>query len=218
MAKKEKKSFVFNLEWAEVLSAYPAEVRYEVYDAIIRYAQSGTLSDMKPLAGMAFSFIRKEMDFNSARYDEISEIRRQAGMRGGAPAGNQNAAKQAKTSKTEQINQNAINDNDYDNDYDNNPPIIPPRPAVGFELFGSFSNVELKADQKRKLDMDFGEERTAKAIEDLSCKLADGSAEQSKNHYATLRYWLNYRNTGDQKGKIEAADETLAETKKILGL
>ena len=74
MAKQQKKSFVFNLEWAEVLSGYPPEVRYEVYDAIIGYAQSGTLSEMKPLASMAFAFIRKEMDFNSARYDEISEI------------------------------------------------------------------------------------------------------------------------------------------------
>jgi len=208
---KQKKSFVFNLEWAEVLSAYPAEVRYEVYDAIIRYAQSGTLSEMKPLAGMAFSFIRKEMDFNTARYEEISEIRRNAGRLGGAPAGNENA----RNKQNKQNKQNTINDNDNDNDNDNNPPIIPP--PVGFEIFGSFGNVMLKAAEYRKLQMDYGAERADKAIEDLSCKLADGT-QQSTNHYATLTYWLSFRQKGDQKGKLEQATDTMRETEKLLGL
>ena len=76
----------------------------------------------------------------------------------------------------------------------------------------------LKPAELRKLQMDFTEERTAKAIEDLSCKLADGT-QQSENHYATLTYWLSYRqNTGTQKGKLEAAEDTMRETEKILGL
>ena len=216
--KTQKKSFVFNLEWAELLSDYPAEVRYEVYDAIIGYAASGTLSEMKPLAGMAFRFIKKEMDFNAARYDEISEIRRQAGRQGGAPVGNNNAEKQAKTSKNKQNNQNGINDNDNDNDNDNNPPIIPPQPRIGFEVFGTFRNVFLKAAEKRKLDMDFTPEAVTQAIEDLSCKLADGT-QQSDNHCATLRYWLSFRRPDStRKGKMEAASDTVKETEKILGI
>ena len=214
--KTQKKSFVFNLEWAELLSDYPAEVRYEVYDAIIGYAASGTLSEMKPLAGMAFRFIKKEMDFNAARYDEISEIRRQAGRQGGAPVGNNNAEKQAKTSKNKQNNQNGINDNDNDNDNDIIPPITP---RVGFETFGSFGNVFLKPAELRKLQMDYTPEAVSKAIEDLSCKLADGS-QQSDNHCATLRYWLSFRRTADTspKGKMEAADEIKRQTEQILGL
>ena len=224
MAKQQKKSFVFNLEWAEVLSGYPPEVRYEVYDAIIGYAQSGTLSEMKPLASMAFAFIRKEMDFNSARYDEISEIRRNAGRLGGAPEGNENATnkqKQAKTSKTtknKQNKQNSINDNDNDNDIINNPPIIPPqngREGVGFENYGSFENVLLKPAELRKLYMDFGEDQTAAALETFSCKLADGSVD-SQNHYATLKYWLTYRNETGKKGKMETATDIERETKKLL--
>ena len=57
-----RKSFVFNVAWQEILLDYPAEVRHEVYDAVIRYAASGTLTDLKPMAKMAFSFIKKEMD------------------------------------------------------------------------------------------------------------------------------------------------------------
>ena len=46
----KRKSFVFNIEWQEVLMDYPPEVRLEVYDAIIEYVASGTLSELKPLA------------------------------------------------------------------------------------------------------------------------------------------------------------------------
>lgn len=59
MGKEIKRSFVFNIDWRDVLMDYPAEVRYEVYDAIIEYAASGKLLDLKPLAKMAFSFIKK---------------------------------------------------------------------------------------------------------------------------------------------------------------
>ena len=61
---------------------YPAEVRLEVYDAIIEYAASGRLSELKPLAKMAFSFIRKEIDSNNAKYDETVKKRSEAGKKG----------------------------------------------------------------------------------------------------------------------------------------
>lgn len=60
---------------------YPAEVRLEVYDAIVRYAQSGTLSELKPQAKMAFSFIRKEIDRNKSKYNESVSN----GKKGGNP-------------------------------------------------------------------------------------------------------------------------------------
>ena len=58
------RSFIFNTAWQEVLMDYPPEVRLEVYDAIIAYAASGTLPELKPLAKMAFSFIKNEIDNN----------------------------------------------------------------------------------------------------------------------------------------------------------
>lgn len=82
MKKKAKRSFIFNIEWQEVLMEYPTEVRLEVYDAIIEYAASGTLSELKPLAKMAFSFIKKEIDSNNAKYDETVKKRSEAGKKG----------------------------------------------------------------------------------------------------------------------------------------
>lgn len=78
----KRKSFVFNIEWQEVLMDYPPEVRLEVYDAIIEYVASGTLSELKPLAKMAFSFIKKQIDYNNERYDDIVTKRREAGKKG----------------------------------------------------------------------------------------------------------------------------------------
>ncbi len=54
-------SFIFRIEWRDILSDYPPEVRYEVYDAIIEYVASGTLLELKPMAKMAFSFIKKRI-------------------------------------------------------------------------------------------------------------------------------------------------------------
>lgn len=82
MAKKKNRTFIFNVEWQEVLVDYPPEVRLEVYEAIIEYVASGTLSELKPLAKMAFSFIKKEVDYNLENYNEVSKARSEAGKKG----------------------------------------------------------------------------------------------------------------------------------------
>lgn len=78
----KRKSFVFYIEWQEVLMEYPAEVRLEVYDAIIEYVATGTLSELKPMAKMAFSFIKKEIDYNTNKYNDIVAKRSEAGKKG----------------------------------------------------------------------------------------------------------------------------------------
>lgn len=129
---KDNRTFVFNVSWAEVLRGYPAEVRLEVYDAIIEYAQSGTLPQLKPIGNMAFSFIKNEIDYNAERYNETCEKRKEAGKRG---AGNrwqkpQEVAKMAndsKNSKSYQKWQKVANMAYNDNDIDIYPPYnIPP--------------------------------------------------------------------------------------------
>ncbi len=82
MAKNQKKSFVFNVAWHEVLTDFEPEVRLEVYDAIIEYVASGTLPELKPLSKMAFSFIKKEIDYNNEKYEETVIKRSEAGKKG----------------------------------------------------------------------------------------------------------------------------------------
>lgn len=109
--------FVFNTEWAEVLNGYPAEVRLEVYDAIIRYVQSGTLSELKPMAKMAFSFIKNEIDYNAKKYEETCKKRSEAGKKG-MQSRYQNVTNLTNDNKTNKCYQKVTNltDNEYDND------------------------------------------------------------------------------------------------------
>ena len=138
MAQKTKKSFVFNIAWQEVLMGYPSEVRLEVYDAIIEYVASGKISELKPLAKMAFSFIKNEIDYNNAKYDEVVSKRSEAGKKGmrsrysaqdATPVTSDN---KDNTCYQDVTNVTSVTDNVYDNVNDNNnPPISPPKGGQG---------------------------------------------------------------------------------------
>lgn len=108
----KRKSFVFYIEWQEVLMEYPSEVRLEVYDAIIRYAASGTQSELKPLAKMAFSFIKKQIDSNNDKYNCLIAKRSEAGKKG--------MANRYKPPVTNPTSDNKDNYNEPDNVNDNN--------------------------------------------------------------------------------------------------
>lgn len=138
-----RKSFVFRLEWYKALSAYPAEVRLEVYEATMRYALSGTLSDLKPLSSMAFTFIKNALDADFEKYNDISDKRRAAGQKGRAIASN---CKQMISSK-QMISENVLlYDTDTDTVSDTDTPCVcvnsaqarastPPAPHTDFDFF-----------------------------------------------------------------------------------
>lgn len=108
---------------------YPPEVRLEVYDAVVEYAASGKLSEMKPLSKMAFSFIKKELDYNKEKYDEVCNKRSRSGKEGATKrwstenkgekmANMANAKKNSKNSKCH-FAMAKIADLDIDNDNEN---------------------------------------------------------------------------------------------------
>ena len=94
---KNKKTFLFNLEWFEILAEYPEDVRLEVYEAVMTYASTGSVPELSQLGRMAFSFIRREMDYNAGKYEQTVEKRRQAGSKGGRSKAEKKAAKAQET-------------------------------------------------------------------------------------------------------------------------
>ena len=118
--KAKKKSFIFNVEWQEILLGYPSEVRLEVYDAIIEYVASGTILELKPMAKMAFSFIKKEIDYNTCKYNDIVAKRSEAGKKAMNKRYNKvatNLTNDSKSNKCYQVATNlTVNDNDNVND------------------------------------------------------------------------------------------------------
>lgn len=133
---KPKQHFLFNLEWDEILSELPKEVKYEVYDAIIEYAKSGKLLDLKPIAKGCFLFIKKELDYYFDSYEKKSKIRKEAGSKGGnASQIKQKQAKQANASFANQNKQTqanaSINKNKNKNDSEDKSSSYPHTPQGG---------------------------------------------------------------------------------------
>lgn len=114
----QKRTFLFNLEWYEVLRGYAEGVRMEVYEAIMEYAHSGTLPELGPLANMAFSFIKREMDYNRDQYEATVAKRQEAGRLGGRPKKQMDSEK-ANGSDEKQKKQMVFSESIYDNVYVN---------------------------------------------------------------------------------------------------
>ena len=76
----KKDSFPFNLKWCNALLSQPNEVRLEVYDAIMNYALSGETAELSPIASMAFSFIKEEMDKDRTNIEDLVVKRRNAAL------------------------------------------------------------------------------------------------------------------------------------------
>ena len=102
----DKKSFKIYKEWGSQFSCLDDASAGELIKAIFTYQSTGEEPcGMSPIVAMAFSFIKQQFERDNASYEKTSEVRSEAGKKGGAPKGNTNAAKkQAKTSKNKQNN------------------------------------------------------------------------------------------------------------------
>lgn len=87
----------------------PEEVREEVRGAIIGYARTGVTSELKPLAKVAFEFVKRDMDRDFQKYQSMVTARSESGKKGAA-------AREANASNAKQgLANQADNDNVYDN-------------------------------------------------------------------------------------------------------
>ena len=81
----ERKSFVFYKEWSEEIKDLPDDVRLEIYESIVEYATTGNVRGLKPMANIAFNFIKPTIDKDSKKYLAITERNRANGNKGGRP-------------------------------------------------------------------------------------------------------------------------------------
>ena len=120
----KKETFLFYADWLNVIRDLPSEVQLEVYQAIAEYAIYGNLIELKPLAKVAFGFVKQTIDRDTQKYISISEKRSEAGKRGGRPLkdneleeSNEKQKKQLLSEKSKKSNC-LLNDNDNVNDND----------------------------------------------------------------------------------------------------
>ena len=74
-------NFVFRKEWREALRGYSAEVRAEVYEAVMAYAFDNEIIEMGELSRMAFNFIKLQIDSMRERYQQKCERNRERAKR-----------------------------------------------------------------------------------------------------------------------------------------
>lgn len=158
----KKETFLFYADWLNVIRDLPSEVQLEVYQAIAEYAIYGNLIELKPLAKVAFGFVKQTIDRDTQKYISISEKRSEAGKKGGRrlkdnelEESNEKQKKQLLSEKSKKSNC-PLNDNDNVNDND-------------------FSFLEKKKQKSARVDFD-EEEKNNQPLSDQKETSPQGSA------------------------------------------
>ena len=118
----ERNSFIFYKGWREAIKDLPDDVRLEIYESIIEYATTGNLRGLKPMANIAFNFIKIDIDRDTEKYMSIVERNKSNGSKGGRPK-SENPKEPKEPTKPTGLFGNPKeptkpdNDNEYDNDY-----------------------------------------------------------------------------------------------------
>lgn len=118
----ERNSFIFYKGWREAIKDLPDDVRLEIYESIIEYATTGNLQGLKPMANIAFNFIKIDIDRDTEKYMSIVERNKSNGTKGGRPK-SENPNKPKEPTEPSGLFGNprkpkkADNDNVYDDEY-----------------------------------------------------------------------------------------------------
>lgn len=212
---KKPSGFLWMDEWAELT----ADLTNEQIGILLRSAQNFHMGNPYDIGEdkelkMAFRFISNCIKQNDEKYGRACRLKAEARERQIRNRNKKNGIIEDMPTNAEicqdmptnadyqnrNTNQNEnSNTNQNQNPNKNTIPYkrgesVTPAPAREefLEPFGILHNVNMAAEQYRHLVEDYGKDATDATIDDLSCKLADGSVDSS-NHYATVLGWLRYQ-------------------------
>ena len=101
-----KNSFILYCDIGQHLELLSNEDAGLLFKGIVHYADTGELPELPPMAAMAFSFIRAQVDRDQEKWNTTREKRRAAGKSGGLKSGESrqrsNEAKEANASNPKQ--------------------------------------------------------------------------------------------------------------------
>lgn len=99
-----KDTLIFHKDWWNAIKCLPVEMQAEAFNSVCAYAFEGVRPTNATIAAVT-SLMQSQIDIDKAKTEAIRQKRIAAARKGGAPKGNQNARKQAKTSKNKQNDQ-----------------------------------------------------------------------------------------------------------------
>ena len=80
-----KNTFIIYTDWYKQLEILTMEQRGVLFTAMMCYQMGVEMPEMDGVVNMAFRFICADMERNNAKYEQICEKRRAAGLKGGRP-------------------------------------------------------------------------------------------------------------------------------------
>lgn len=90
----KKNYFLVDINVADKIEEFSDAQKGKLFMALIDYNKTGKIPEIDdPKVCIVFGTLLPGMDFNNNRWEEISRKRSEAGKKGGAPKGNQNARK-----------------------------------------------------------------------------------------------------------------------------
>ena len=84
---KKPKGFFTYFHLSSIIEKLSDAQAGKLYKALMRYGDTGELTDFSddPACDIAYTLMKGEIDINFERYNEICEIRSEAGKKGGRP-------------------------------------------------------------------------------------------------------------------------------------
>ena len=182
--------------------------------AMIDYQLNGTIPAFDNFnVSLSFDVVKADLDAVNSKYEEVCRKRSEAGKKGGAPIGNNNASKDKgnnqmleETSKTTKNKQNNLKDKDKDNDNDNDNNTkknVKEKDRVR-HIYGEYKHVRLTDEEYNRLVADYGESETAGAIRILD-EYCEQTGRSYKNHSLALRKWA-FRALKEERGKTSTQE------------
>jgi len=117
----ERNSFVFYKDWKKAIGDLPDDIRLEIYESVIVYATTGNIQGLRPMAKVAFNFIKTDIDRDIEKYISITKRNQDNGNNGGRPRKetDKNPENPVGYLETQTNPNNLDNDNDNDNEKEN---------------------------------------------------------------------------------------------------
>lgn len=117
-----KDTFIFYTKYKDQFELLTGDEVKNIMLAMCQYAEELTVPGLSDREMLVFSMIKREMDYDREKYEEVCEKRREAGAKGGKAK--QTKAKQANANFAKQTeSKQAEYESEYDTDIKEKPPI-----------------------------------------------------------------------------------------------
>jgi len=81
---KMKNSFILYHSYKKHFKFLTNEQKGILFDAFLEYSENQTIPELEPVLAMAFNFVAEDIDINRQKWEDMAEVRSEAGKKGAA--------------------------------------------------------------------------------------------------------------------------------------